>query len=122
MAIQYTWTFNPLDVTYESASMQNIVTNVHWQAHATMEGTSSLGVSGSFHASNIGTVGLSSPDGENFTSFDDLTHEIVYGWVSSSMGESADGVAQVDQIEASLSSSLALQLNPTRGTKLPPWV
>ena len=55
MSITYTWTFDPLDVTYQSASLQNVVTNVHWQAYATTEGTSSLGASGSFTKRRIGT-------------------------------------------------------------------
>ena len=53
MAVTYTWNFNPIAVEYSSASLANVVTNVHWQYTGTVEGTSSLGVSGSFTSTNI---------------------------------------------------------------------
>ena len=116
MSITYTWTFNPLNVTYQSASLQNVVTNVHWQAHATTEGTSSLGVSGSFTKRRIGTEQLGPAPAASFTNFDDLTHNQVFAWVTSSMGDT-----EYNTILNNLSSSLATQLNPATGTKSSPW-
>ena len=60
MAITYRWNFDPLEVTYSSASLDNVVGTVHWQFYGTTEGTSSLGKSGSFQGSNIGTVNTTS--------------------------------------------------------------
>ena len=53
MAITYDWNFDPLEVTYSSASLDNVVSVVHWQYQAETEGTSSLGVSGSFFGRSI---------------------------------------------------------------------
>lgn len=116
MSITYAWTFNPLDVTYESASLQNVVHNVHWQVSATTEATSSLGVSGSWNARNIGTQQLGAADSASFTDYDSLTHDQVFGWVTESMGQE-----QYDSIITNLSSSLYNQLNPTTGRMNPPW-
>ena len=117
MSITYTWTFNPLDLTYQSASLQNVVTTVHWEALATTEGTSSLGVSGSFASRClIGTQGLGPAASASFTNFDDLTYNQVFAWVTSSMGDTGYNV-----VLNTLSSSLATELSPTTGTKNSPW-
>tara|TARA_S200002703_G_scaffold96863_2_gene83692 strand:- start:3046 stop:3396 length:351 start_codon:yes stop_codon:yes gene_type:complete len=116
MSITYTWNFNPLDVTYESASLQNVVHNVHWQTTATTEATSSLGVSGSWTARNIGTQALVAADSASFSDYDSLTYDQIFGWVTESMGQE-----QYDSIITSLSSSLYNQLNPTTGKMNPPW-
>jgi len=116
MSITYTWTFNPLDVTYESASLQNVVNNVHWQVSATTEATSSLGDGGSWSARNIGTQRLGPADSASFTEYDSLTHDQVFGWVTESMGQE-----QYDSIITNLSSSLYNQLKPTTGKMNPPW-
>jgi len=116
MSITYTWTFDPLNVTYESASLQNVVNNVHWQVSATTEATSSLGVSGSWYARNIGTQGLGPADSASFTDYDSLTRDQVFGWLTESMGQE-----QYDNIITNLSSSLYNQLNPTAGIMSPPW-
>ena len=116
MSITYTWTFDPLDVTYQSASLQNVVTTVHWQAYATTEVTSSLGASGSFTKRRIGTEPLDPVSSASFTNFDDLTHNQVFAWVTSSMGDTV-----YNAILNRLSSSLATQLNPATGKKNAPW-
>jgi hypothetical protein len=116
MSITYTWSFNPLDVTYQSASLQNVVTGVHWRVHATTEGTSSLGVSGSFTGDHIGNERLDSAPSASFTNFDDITHNQVFTWVTSSMGDT-----EYNAVLNRLSSSLATQMSPTTGTKNSPW-
>jgi hypothetical protein len=87
MAFTYRWNFNPLEVTYSSASMDNVVTTVHWQYHGETEGTSSLGVSGSFTSTNIGTVTLDPVASADFVAYGDLTEALVTGWVTGSMGD-----------------------------------
>ena len=117
MAFTYTWNFDPLEVTYSSASLDNVVNIVHWQYHAETEGTSSLGVSGSFVARNIGTVGLDPVASADFVAYASLTEAIVEGWVTASMGED-----EVTQLREGVSGSLVTQLNPTTGTNLGrPW-
>ena len=116
MAITYKWNFDPLDVHYSSASLANVVTNVHWQYSATTEGTSSLGQSGSFVRRNIGVISLDPVASADFVAYDDLTEAIVTGWVTGSMGDE-----RVTQIQTSVSRSLETQLNPPTGNKASPW-
>ena len=116
MAITYDWNFDPLEVTYSSASLDNVVTNVHWQYQAETEGTSSLGVSGSFVGRSIGTVSLDPVASADFVAYASLTEDLVTGWVTASMGEEA-----VTQMHEGVSGSLVSQLTPARGTKVSPW-
>ena len=116
MAFTYRWNFDPLEVTYSSASMANVVNVVHWQYHAETEGTSSLGVSGSFYSNIIGTQALDPVASADFVAYDDLTEAIVTGWVTGSMGDD-----RVTEIQTNVSKSLADQLNPPTGTKDQPW-
>ena len=117
MAITYAWIFDPLEVTYSSASLDNVVTTVHWQYTGTTEGTSSLGVSGSFATSNIGTETLSPVASADFTAYENLTEAQVTGWVTASMGDE-----RVTEIQTGVSKSLAEKLNPLHGTNLAnPW-
>ena len=117
MAITYAWHFDPLEVTYSSARLDNVVSVVHWQYHAETEGTSSLGVSGSFYGRSIGTVSLDPVASADFVAYASLTEDLVEGWVTGSLGDD-----QVASIHASVSNSLANQLNPSSGTNLgSPW-
>jgi hypothetical protein len=117
MAITYDWNFDPLEVTYSSASLANVVSIVHWQYTAETAGTSSLGVSGSFYGRSIGTVSLDPVASADFVAYASLTEDLVEGWVTGSLGDD-----QVASINSSLSNSLADQLNPTSGTNLgSPW-
>ena len=117
MAITYDWNFDPLEVTYSSASLDNVVSVVHWQYTAETEGTSSLGVSGSFQGRSIGTVTLDPVASADFVAYASLTEDLVEGWVTASLGDD-----EVTNIQASVSNSLADQLNPSSGTNLgSPW-
>ena len=116
MAITYNWNFDPLEVTYSSASLANVVNIVHWQYRGEIEATSSLGVSGSFTAQNIGTVGLDSVASADFTAYGSLTEAQVTGWVTASMGDE-----RVTEIQTGVSKSLEAQLNPPTGPKIAPW-
>ena len=116
MAVTYTWNFNPMEVEYSSASLANVVTHVHWQYHAETEGTSSLGVSGSFRAQSIGVVRTDPVASADFVAYDDLTEAIVTGWVTGSMGDE-----RVTEIQTGVSKSLSHQLNPPTGIKAQPW-
>ena len=116
MAFTYRWHFDPLGVTYSSSSMANVVNRVYWKYHAETEGTSSLGVSGSFSSAEFGIEELSPVASADFTAYASLTEALVTGWVTASMGD-----ARVTEIQTSVSSSLATQLSPPTGNKGKPW-
>ena len=61
------------------------------------------------------TVGLPGP-GQPFTAYEDLTPNIVQGWV-----ESAIGADQVAEMQKSLANSIEAQKTPQGGSMIPPW-
>jgi len=107
--IVYNWNFHPLEVVYNEDTLTNVVSTVHWQLQATHQSSSIL-------VQNIGTVGLETPATESFVPFENLTKEIVTGWIEAKLGEEA-----ITNMKASLSASINEKLNPTKGNMSPPW-
>ena len=120
MDITYNWNFNPLE-SYPTASGQtDVVFNVHWQLYAT-KGSYTGSFSGSYTASSIGTQAIPSlQSGSVFIPFNELTKDIVYGWVTASMEAQRSG--SVDRLYASLSQSIENQINPPVLTQQAPWL
>lgn len=106
MAIVYEWSFPSLDVVYSEEPMQNVVTTVHWVYTAR---------DGNYTATMYSTVSLPAP-GHPFIAYDDLTPDIVQGWVETSLG--TDQVAEMQQ---SLANSIEIQKQPKGGSMTPPW-
>ena len=113
---EYSWNFNPLKITYSSASLSNVVTRVHWQYRGIHEGTSSLGVTGSFTGERGGVVYLDPAPSVGYTEYDDLSHAQVLGWVTASLGGQT-----VADITSSVSSSIGIALNPSSGPTMKDW-
>lgn len=106
MPISYVWSFPTLDVVYNEGGFQNVVKTVHWIYTATEDTYSSYA---------CGATTLESP-GQSFTSYDDLTPEIVTGWVVSTLGQE-----KMDHMETMLASEIESQKTPTSGPMPPPW-
>lgn len=112
MAVTYAWSFPTLDVVYNEVDpvsgepVQNVVTAVHWIYTAT---------DGVFSASTY-SVAQMQPPGVPFIAYEDLTPEIVQGWV-----EAALGPEQLAAMNESLANQIAAQQNPTGGALPPPW-
>ena len=112
MAVSYFWTINPLEAYPTHGGETDVVFTAHWQLHATEE------VSGStYTAQSIGTQGVTYHSGSAFVPFEDLTLEIVQGWVEGAMGEE-----QVNNIKAGLATNIANQINPPVVTLQSPWL
>lgn len=107
MAINYSWFFPTLDVTYNEDGLSNVVNTVHWVYTA---------VDGQYTANVYNTVSLSDP-GQPFIEYDDLTPSIVEGWVVSTLGDE-----QILAMQLALADNIALQKNPVQGSLPPPWV
>lgn len=106
MAISYAWSFPTLDVVYSEDGFTNVVKSVNWIYTAS---------EGSYSTYFYGSIGLPNP-GQPFISYDDLTPEIVEGWVVSAMGQD-----KVDAMETSLATQIENLKNPTGGPMPPPW-
>jgi hypothetical protein len=113
MAITYNWNFNPLE-SYPTASGEtDVVFLVHWQLYATTGSGS-----GSYAASSIGVQSIPSlQSGSIFIPFNELTKDIVYGWVTSSMGSES-----IDRLYTGLSASIENQINPPVLVQQAPWL
>ena len=85
------------------------VTTVDWTL------TAERTVSGeTLSAGCYGSVGLGAPDPNNFIDYDNLTPQIVNGWV-----EDALGTDQVTSLKDGLTGQLNVRENPTEGTGVP---
>jgi len=103
MAINYTWDVSTVDTYPTLDGNADVVYNVHWRLNAE---------DGDYLASSYGTQSLDTSDLSNFTSFADVTSDMVKGWVIDAMGEEA-----VADLEANLDSQIESQKNPTSVTK-----
>ena len=118
MAITYSWTFDRINVEHSSASLANVANAVHWQYAGTIEGTSSLGVSGSFFESQVGVSFLGKVASADFVAYESLTEDLVTGWVTASLSSSGQPVSD---LQYNISSSISRLLNPDTGNKSVPW-
>ena len=111
MAVSYNWTINPLECYPTSSEGPDYVFVAHWQLHASEEYSGSL-----YTATSIGTQSVTMQSG-SFIPFEDLTLEIVQGWVTTAMGPD-----QVASLEAGLAQNIANQINPPVVTLTSPWL
>lgn len=81
---------------------------VHWQLYAS---------TGSYNASAIGTQNVPLPSGSVFIPYEELTKDVVYGWVTASMGP-----AQVAALTSSLANNIQNQITPPVLVLPAPWL
>ena len=97
------WNCKTIDVyTHEHNGHEQVIYNVHWRV--TKE-------DGDYSASSYGTQPLNTEDIQNFIPFDEVTSEIVEGWVKDVMGEE-----KVSEIENSLDQQIEKEKNPSSET------
>ena len=102
---QFSWNCRQVDAYPSYESETDVVYNVHWILNA--ERTEGEDV---YTASVYGTQSIAI-DLSDFVPFDELTNEMVSGWVESAMGE--EGVqSKKDALEAAIQN----QINPTSVT------
>jgi len=94
-------TFDWNIVQMDRLTSDNFVVTVHYSVTAT---------DGDYSANTYGTVGYTQ-ELDNFIPFDNLTPEIVTGWVQTSLGK--------DTVEESLTAQIESQKNPVQVSGLP---
>ena len=77
MANTYNWKINALDAKVSVDDVENVVYTVHWSLMATSENEEHT-------VSNIGTHSVEY-DADNFVPYEDLTEEIVIGWLEDAL-------------------------------------
>lgn len=106
--VNYTWNFNPLEAYPTASGEDNVVFLVHWQLY---------GSTGSYQGSVIGTQAVSYETSSVFIPFNDLTYDIVYNWMTASMG-----LEQMAAYEASVAQQIENQINPPVLIETSPWL
>ena len=97
------WNCKTIDVyTHEHNGHEQVIYNVHWRVEKEDE---------DYSASSYGTQSLNTEDIQDFKPFDEVTSEMVEGWVKDAMGEET-----VTPIEESLDQQIEDQKNPTSET------
>jgi hypothetical protein len=93
--------FNWDVVQMDRLTSDNFVVTVHYSVTAN---------DGDYSANTYGTVGYTQ-ESDNFIPFDNLTPEIVIGWVQTSLGK--------DTVEEGLAAQIQAQKNPVQVSGLP---
>jgi hypothetical protein len=93
--------FNWNIVQMDRLTSDNFVVTVHYSVTAT---------DGDYSSNTYGTVGYTQ-ESDNFIPFDNLTPEIVTGWVKTSLGK--------DTVEEGLAAQIQAQKNPVQVSGLP---
>lgn len=104
----YTWEFPVLEVYKQQGDQTEVVYNIHWRCKAE---------TGSFFAENYGSVAISPYNSASaFIPFDQLTKEIVTGWVVDAMG-----TGSVENMQRGLDDRIKDMIDPPTQSLPPPW-
>jgi hypothetical protein len=114
MAITYTWNFNPLEAYPTASGEDNVVFLIHWQLYGSTQLT---GSATSYQGSVIGTQNVSYEPGSTFIPFNELTYDIVYNWMTASMG-----LERMQAYEANVAQQIENQINPPVLVEQAPWL
>jgi len=103
--ITYDWNCRTVDVHPQEEEETNVVYNVHYIVTGISDELNSEGVA--YEATVIGVKSIPLSDGGEFIPFDELTNEIVTGWVKESLGEEGVG-----EIELSIANQIDYEITP----------
>lgn len=106
MTIQYEWEIGPFDVKLSEDGLSKVVYGVHWRLHGKEDGV---------QASVYGSLGLPPPESEHFTPFENLTKQMVIGWVENYLGDD-----RIAEFKSGIANDIEKQRNPSEVTVQPP--
>ena len=126
MTIEYKWKIKKVELE-DIDNLNNVVVTIDWQ----VRGVDS--VDGE-NASYFGSTSLKAPDGESYTSVENLTDEQVVSWIRQAMvvesehnkeedGESStiETFDRFSLVEESLTKSIQLKREKKQKISTPPW-
>jgi len=105
MTTQFTWTVSRLDCYPQVGTETDVVFTVHWQCN---------GTDGTYNGSVYSTCAIPAPDPADFVPYDQLTQDMVLGWIW------ADGVDKA-ATEAAVQTQIDAQINPPVVSPPLPW-
>ena len=100
----FTWVISQLDSIPSVDGMDKVISTIHYRAQKQEEG---------FIASTYGAISLEAPHESSFTPYDEVTKEMVEGWIESSV--------DIEAIEANLDAQIENFLNPPIVAYALPW-
>lgn len=106
MANTFKWSFPALDVTNSINGYSNVVQAVHWVYE---------GSNGTVYEQIVGCTPLPLPS-SSLVDYQNLTPEIVTGWVVNALGRS-----KVAEMEVELANRIAAKVSPKVVSEPPPW-
>lgn len=109
MTLLYDWIFPQLDAHPIHDDKENVVFTIHWRLHGVDENNNTANV--------YGTVGMSYNKDDPFVSFDQLTKEIVQGWVETSLGEE-----MIEAYKNNIANQIQEKITPSKVSLTPPWM
>jgi hypothetical protein len=109
MAVTYTWKIVSLKKT-NGASLSDVIVSTSWQC----EGTDENGNTGIFNGAT--PFELASVDSENFVSYENLTEEIVVGWIKSVVVDT-----YLNHVQEQILRQIDMKKNPVVEVSNLPW-
>jgi hypothetical protein len=101
--MEFTWTFPQFIVNPQEGGLSDVVTAINWFC---------TGTNGTFSSSMSGTVQLVSPNPAQFVPYDEITQEMAFEWVSSSISMPAVQNQIMQQVNQIAQPSLQPQIPP----------
>lgn len=108
--MEYKWNFSQLECYPEKEEKENVVFLVHWQ----YTGTEVVNEK-EYSETYIGTQTLPLPK-DSFTPFEDLTKEMVEGWIEAEMGEE-----KMTAMKEAIQKQIEEKITPSVNRLSPPW-
>lgn len=105
--MKYTWEISALECKVKDGDLENVIYTIHYRYTANNEAEEEV------TSDTYGSVVLSTPDAVSFVPYDDVTEEIVIGWLESSV--------DVEALKERLDKQIDLQVNPVTVTKIQPF-
>jgi hypothetical protein len=110
----FTWVISQLDSIPSLDGMDKVISTIHWRAQKEYEPIV-LGykLSSKFTADTYGALAVDAPHEASFTPYDEVTKEMVEGWLTAGLDSEA--------IEANLDAQIQNFLNPLIVAYPLPW-
>lgn len=94
--INFEWNVNPMDCVIDEDGLTNVVQTVHWRL---------TGIDDNGGSSDVyGATSFPTPEAEGYIPFEELTQEIIIGWL--------DSVLDVPALEKQIEDAIFLINNP----------
>jgi hypothetical protein len=100
----FTWVISQLDSIPSLDGMDKVISVIHWRAQKRHQG---------FTADTYGALAVDAPHEASFTPYDEVTKEMVEGWLEAGL--------DCEAIEANLDAQIENFLNPTLVAYALPW-